>query len=128
LASQWIDPQTGSGIPPDPEVYLIIHQTYWTVSARLITRESKSHSIVASLDDTGGGTYGLFAIYRNTPRAALRARSPIHHGALMLDISGDPANVLEGHYWTDRTTLGELDLRARFKRRVNDYATAQLLR
>lgn len=127
LASHWIDPDTGERIAPDPEVYLIIRQNYWSVSARLITRESRSFSIIASVDHHGDGTWGLYAIYRNTPRAAVRHRSAIHHGALMLDISGDPPDCLEGFYWTDRTTMGELELRMRFKKHVNDYARAQQL-
>jgi hypothetical protein len=127
LESHWIDPATGQRVAPDPEVYLIVRQTFWTTSVRLLTRESRSHSIVASIDDNRDGTFALCAIYRNTPRAAVRQRSPIHHGAVMLDISGDPPDCLEGFYWTDRTTMGELDLRLRFKKHVNDYSNAQRL-
>jgi hypothetical protein len=127
LASHWIDPETGERIAPDPEVYLVIRQRYWGTAVRLITKESKSASIIASVDGDADGAYGLFAIYRNTPRAGVRHRSPIHHGALMLDISGQPPVLLEGFYWTDRTTMGELNLQVRFRRLVNDYAAGQVL-
>jgi len=127
LASHWVDPSTGKRIAPDPEIYLVIRQTYWSASVRLITRESKSTSMIASVEPDGNGAYGLFAIYRSTPRASVRHRSPIHHGALMLDVSGSPPALLEGFYWTDRTTLGEINLQVRFRRLVNDYASGQTL-
>jgi hypothetical protein len=127
LASHWVDPKTGQRIPPDPEVYMVIRQTFWSVSARLITRESKSYSMVATVDSEGDSQFTLLAIYRNTPRASVRDRSPIHHGSLMVDISGDPPTRLEGFYWTDRKTMGELEFTTRFARVVNDYAAAQKL-
>lgn len=125
LTSQWIDPDTETGIPPDPDVYLVVRQTYWSVSARLFTRESKSHTILARVDGDAHGVFGLYALYRNTPRASVRQRSPIHHGALMLDISGTPPNCLEGFYWTDRRTMGEVSFRDRFRQLVNDHEAAR---
>src|SRR5215213_7478472 len=47
LASHWVDPETGERVAPDPEVYLVVRQTFWSVSANLITRESKSCSTTA---------------------------------------------------------------------------------
>jgi hypothetical protein len=127
LESHWIDPETNQRIPPDDEVYMVIRQTYWTVSARLITRESKSYSMLATIDSEGNAQYSLMAIYRNTPRARVRHRSQIHHGSLMLDIAGDPPSRLEGFYWTDRQTMGEIELTRRFGKHVNDFANAHAL-
>lgn len=127
LASHWVDPKTGKQTPPDPEIYMVIRQTFWTVSTRVITRESKSYSINAKIDSEGDSHYSLLAIYRNTPRASVRDRSPIHHGTMMLDIGGDPPSRLEGFYWTDRKTMGEIELTQRLKKHVNDYAGAQHL-
>jgi hypothetical protein len=120
------------GVVASPVPGYLIECLVWNVPDEgfghsLITNESKSTSMIASVDGNGDGTYGLFAIYRNTPRAAVRHRSPIHHGALMLDVSGQPPTLLEGFYWTDRTTMGELNMQVRFKRLVNDYAAGRLL-
>src|SRR4051794_39187360 len=35
LASQWMDPETSRRVPPDPDVFLVVRQTFWTVSVRL---------------------------------------------------------------------------------------------
>lgn len=127
--SHWEDPETGKRVPPDPEVYLVVRQTYWSMYTWLLTRESKSSSILAAISDQGGGSFGLFSLYRNIPRAPVRYRSPIHHGALMLDVGGSARNPtrLEGFYWTDRRTMGELRLEERSPRLVGDYESAKQL-
>jgi hypothetical protein len=128
LASHWISPETQQRIPPDPEVYMVIRQTYWSVNATLITKESKSCSTTALVEDDGCEQYQLVALYRNTPRAAVRDRSQVHHGAFKLDVGGRPPGRLEGYYWTDRNTMGELEFEAHDKRTVATYTDAQDLR
>lgn len=125
LASHWISPETQQRIPPDPEVYMVVRQTYWSVNATLITKESKSCSTTALVEDDGCEQYQLVALYRNTPRAAVRDRSQVHHGAFKLDIGGRPPGRLEGYYWTDRNTMGELEFDARAKRTVDTFKDAQ---
>lgn len=127
LASHWVNPATGERVDPDPEVYLVIRQTFWSVSANLITKESKSCSTTAVVEDDGCGQYQLVAVYRNTPRAAVRDRSEVHHGAFKLDISGQPVARLEGYYWTDRNTIGEFEFDRRSKETVESYAASQAL-
>lgn len=127
LASHWEDPETGERVAPDPEVYLVVRQTFWSVSANLITKESKSCSTTAVVEDDGCGQYQLVAVYRNTPRAAVRHRSEVHHGAFKLDIGGEPVNRLEGYYWTDRNTIGEFEFDRRSDTTVESYAAAQAL-
>ena len=127
LASHWIDPETNERVPPDTDVYLVVRQTFWKVTAVLITRESKSCSTTATVDDDGCGQYQLVAVYRNTPRAALRHRSEVHHGSFKLDISGEPVTRLEGYYWTDRNTMGELQFDRRFKHTVESFADGAAL-
>jgi hypothetical protein len=125
LASNWVDPKTNRRIDPDPEVYLVVRQTFWSITANLITKESKSCSTTATIEDDGCGQYQLVAQYRNTPRASVRERSEVHHGSFKLDISGQPSSGLEGHYWTDRKTMGELDFYRRSKKTVESYRDAQ---
>lgn len=127
LASHWVNPETGDRIAPDHEVYLVVRQTYWSVAANLITKESKSCSTTAVVEDDGCGQPQLVAVYRNTPRAAVRHRSEVHHGAFKLDVSGQPVDRLEGYYWTDRNTIGELEFDRRSLKAVESYASAQQL-
>lgn len=127
LASNWVNPETGQRIDPDPEVYLVVRQTFWSVSGNLITKESKSCSTTATIEDDGCGQYQFVAQYRNTPRASVRERSEVHHGSFKLDVGGEPVDRLEGYYWTDRNTMGELEFDRRAKRTVGSYQHAQKL-
>jgi hypothetical protein len=125
LASNWVNPDTGQGVDPDPEVYLVVRQTFWSVTGNLITKESKSCSTTATIEDDGCGQFQFVAQYRNTPRASVRERSEVHHGSFKLDISGEPVDRLEGYYWTDRKTMGELEFARRSKRTVESYQHAR---
>jgi hypothetical protein len=125
LASNWVNPQTGQRIDPDPEVYLVVRQTFWSVTGNLITKESKSCSTTATIEDDGCGQYQFVAQYRNTPRASVRSRSEVHHGSFKLDIGGEPVDRLEGYYWTDRNTMGELEFDQRSPKAVESYKHAQ---
>lgn len=127
LTSSWRDPGSGEQIAPDDDVYFVIRQTYWSVSAQLFSGESKSHSILGTVGRVADGQYALTAIYQNAPRALLRERSPIHHGAVMVDVSGSPPRRLEGFYWTERKTMGELEFTARSARLAGDIAGARAL-
>jgi hypothetical protein len=127
LASNWIVPDTGRQVDPDPEVYLVIEQTFWSVSAVLITEESKSCSTMALLEDDGCGQKQLVVMYRNTPRASVRHRSEVHHGSFKLDLSGKPVNRLEGYYWTDRSSMGEFELERYSKQQAGSFTEARNL-
>lgn len=127
LASQWVNPQTGRGISPDPDVFLAVRQKFWSVSVRLITKESKSQSLTASLRDTGDGVFELAYVYSNTPRASVRDRSEVHYGAVVLDAPVDRAAGLEGHYFTDRNSRGEMRFRRHFKKPVETHAAGRKL-
>ncbi|MBK5220278.1 MAG: hypothetical protein JJE35_10915 [Thermoleophilia bacterium] len=128
LASNWVNPETGQRIDPDPEVYLVVRQTFWSVTANLITKESKSCSTTATIEDDGCGQYQFVAQYRNTPRASVRERSEVHHGSFKLDVGGEPVDRLEGYYWTDRNTMGELEFDRRSGKAVDSFTHAQDLR
>lgn len=127
LASTWADPETGRQIDPDPEVYLVVRQTFWTITGNLMTKESKSCSTAATIEDDGCGQFQFVAQYRNTPRASVRSRSEVHHGSFKLDIGGDPADRLEGYYWTDRNTMGEMEFDLRSVRATDSFKHASEL-
>lgn len=84
---------------------IIINQTFLNVSVQLVTNESKSRSLTASLNNVQGVLYLIYT-YQNDPRAEIQNRSPIHYGTAMLDVS-NPA-ILEGNYFTGRNSRGSM--------------------
>ena len=51
----------------------------------------------------------------------------MHYGALELRVTGSPPERIEGHYWTDPDTAGELYLSDRKTARAHDLTSAQAL-
>jgi hypothetical protein len=107
LKSEYIDPKTGAPVPPI-EVYLVIRQTYFTIHMRLLTKESSSETLAMEIPRAADGVYTVASIYRNTPRQDHRNHSPIHHGAMLIHVEGDPVIRLRAEYWTDRLTRGQI--------------------
>ena len=54
----------------------------------------------------------------------IQERSRIHHGALLLDVHGSPANRLIGWCWTDRDTKGEVTLEKRVSKAYTSFDEA----
>lgn len=106
------------------EAYLVIRQTFSMISIRLITKESSSELLAGSIVRCNDGTYEVAGTYRNTPKLLVRERSPIHHGGLLLRVQGDPPASLEGEYWTDRATKGELRFKARSGKLFDGFESA----
>ena len=123
LRSTWKDSTTSQGIEPI-DVFLVVRQTYSTISQRLMTKESSSRSLVASLEVSRDEVPTLSSMYQNVPDLLKQGRSRIHHGALMLEVQGNPANRLKGYYWTDRDTKGEVSLDARSKKVYTSFDEA----
>ena len=46
-------------------------------------------------------------------------------GGQLLNIVGKPATSLQGHYWTDRNTAGQLELTERKKKIFHDFQSAK---
>lgn len=107
------------------EAYLVIRQTFSTVDARLHTAESLSVSLSANIVADGECIHTLAVVYQNTPRALLREHSPIGHGGMLLYVRGIPVHQLDGEYWTDRGTKGELTLALRSSDLIHDFGQAQ---
>jgi len=123
LRSNWKD-AGGASIPPI-EGYAVIRQTFLNLSLRLLTKESNSHLIGTEIVCSVDGLYCLAGVYRNEPRYDDRSHSSIHYGAVWLRVINTPENMLEGHYWTDRRTAGEMKLSDRRKPRFEDFTSAQ---
>lgn len=88
---------------------LEIRQTLTSVHINLTSDESKSNSLAASIDEILGEMQ-LTYCYLNIPKSEFRHRSEIHYGTAMLSIS-TPAS-LEGQYYTDRNTTGDMSFKA----------------
>lgn len=109
------------GASSDIEAYLAVQQTSSHLSVRLLTEESESISLNASVSRDGGLNY----LYRNEPRMEAPDGSHIHRGAVMLNLSGMPVSALRGRYWTDRDTKGSLTFDQRKSAVADDYEAAQ---
>jgi len=124
LRSNWVNPETNATIEPIV-VYFAIRQTYSTVSLRMLTRESSSVSLVAALEGRGDGVPRVTSTYENQPGVLIQNRSRIHHGALLLEVHGMPADCLDGWYWTDRDTKGEVVLEQRNRKLFSSFEEAE---
>jgi hypothetical protein len=106
LTTLWKDPRTG--LSPAPKtVFLVVRQTASNTIVMLLTDESRSVSSVARVvrqDGQGSIDY----MYLNKPRPSVEDHSRVHHGSTALTAVGAPVRQLEGRYWTDRDSRGEL--------------------
>ncbi len=123
LRSNWKDPG-GTTIPP-VEGFVVIRQTFLNLSLRLLTKESRSHLLGTEIVCSVDGLYCVSGVYRNEPRYEDRSHSPIHYGAVWLQVIDTPTPMLEGHYWTDRNTAGEMRLTEGQKKKFQDFQSAQ---
>lgn len=127
IASLWVDPETGAR-PAAIPCFISIRQSFSSIQIRLMTSESSSNLLSGSLAAASDGTFELTGVYRNTPRLAVRSRSPIHHGALRLQVIGSPPTEMEGDYWTDRDSKGELRFRKVSPKPCYAFSDAEELR
>jgi len=112
LQSNWTLPESQARIAPI-EGFLVVRQTYSRLSMRLLTAESTSRLRGAEITCDADELYEVAGVYSNEPKVGVRDRSPIHNGAISLAVRGTPPTALEGHYWTDRGTRGELTATSR---------------
>lgn len=125
LISNWKQPD-GQALPPITAC-LVIRQTYFAVWVRLLSEQSASITISAELARAPDGVTTLVAVYRNVPRMSRRATSPIHFGAFLVELQGDPVKRISGHYWTDRLTQGEMTFSERASRLASSFQEAASL-
>lgn len=124
LKSTWKDPNTGES-PPEIEAYLAVRQTYSQLSFRLMTAEQNSELISSTIQRAEDGVYKISGVYRSEPLLSIRERSPIHFGAMIITVIGDPPSGLNGHYWTDRNSSGEFKSIERKLAVFSDFSSAQ---
>lgn len=112
-----INPNTGQSYEP-VDLRATIKQTFLAIHVRIYSQEMESNSYSASFKlDGETDEKRLCYSYLSKPRANIRDRSPIHDGTALLTIKGDEENGLEGEYWTNRATTGELYLQHLIKQK-----------
>ena len=123
LRSNWKD-SAGQGIAPI-EGYMVVRQTFSTLSMRLLTPESMSELVGTEIVCSVDRQYCVSGVYRNEPRFEAREKSAIHYGAVWLRVVTEPERQLGGHYWTDRGTAGEMELTSRQRKKFQTFDAAK---
>lgn len=110
IYSSWVNPETGKRVPPIP-VMLTVNQSFFHTSCKMKTEEMDSFSISEGFNiETERQIKHLAYIYTSKPRISLNKRSVPHDGAMVFDIIEKPDKKLKGRYWTERKTIGEINL------------------
>ncbi len=123
LFSNWVNPRTQQQTE-SIDAYLVIRQKFSRVFARLLTRESSSELLAGEIVKNVDETWQFVGTYRNTPKILIRDRSPIHHGGIIMTVKGQPPMGMEGQYWTDRGTQGEVIFSGFNKNKFDDFNSA----
>jgi hypothetical protein len=124
IKSNWNNLETYQGIE-NIDAFFVIRQKFSSIHAQLITNESSSELLSGEIIKNPDETWQFIGIYRNTPKLSIRERSPIHHGAMILNIVGHSPYGLEGQYWTDRDTKGELSFFDYNKDKFSNFTSAK---
>ena len=82
-----------------------IEQTLFKTKIKIITKESKSVSLVADIKEIND-EWKLIYTYVNEPNILERNHSDIHYGTCILSIENN--KIVSGYYYTDRNTSGEI--------------------
>lgn len=125
LRSSWRPPGADESAKPI-EAALVITQTLRRIVVSHLTKESRSHTLIADIINDEGGR-SLAGLYVNQPRLPRQDTSRIHHGGLLLHIQAGERPRLHGSYWTDRSTHGELEFALVDRAQVTDFPSAQAL-
>jgi pimeloyl-ACP methyl ester carboxylesterase len=119
LHYQWPD-----GSPTQTkDCFIVIRQTYSTVTVDMHFDISDSHSRSAAIVETNGRR-SLWWSYLSVAHSLEQEGNPPHRGGAELVISPKPKLTLAGDYWTERKTRGRLTTSGRSKRLYDDYESA----
>jgi hypothetical protein len=119
LHFQWPD-----GAPTQTkDCFIVIRQTYSTVSVAMHFDISGSHSRSAAIVETNGQR-SLWWSYRSSAHSLEQEGNPPHRGAAELVISSKPKLSLAGDYWTERKTRGRVTTAGHNNQCYDDYDSA----
>ena len=121
IQTTWKDPTTGKTPGPIP-VILTIKQSFVHITCVMRTAEMTSHSYFGDFwINSDEQVRKLSYCYTSVPSIALRDRSQVHDGAMLLELVGEPVSRLRGTYWTTRKTTGEVILDFRSGHRLEEF-------
>lgn len=112
------------GKPVEWDCFIVIRQTYSSISVEMLFPKSESNSSSANLLVIDG-RYELWYTYTSEAHVLEREGNPPHRGAAKFRVSGDPR--LEGDYWTDRRTVGRIEADLHSIRFASNYPYAVTL-
>jgi hypothetical protein len=93
-------------------IYLVINQSFISLSCVMISKEMKSKSYSTDfIIDQDNQTISIIYSYISETKISVRERSPIHNGTAILEIISEKERKMVGKYWTDRKTIGEIELK-----------------
>jgi len=74
-----------------------------------MTKDSASSLVAYGINIFPDKHVEVTGTYLSEPSIQLRgSESEMHYGAFKLTVSGKPPSLIEGHFWTDRNTKGEI--------------------
>ncbi|MDC2958157.1 hypothetical protein PO587_27295 [Streptomyces gilvifuscus] len=109
--------------PPIP-IFIVVGQTYTSLSIRLLSEQSGSRSIAAFVQTNEPDDYSVYYHYDNTPGLRFREGSPVHLGGARIDVTGATPSFLEGEYWTNRRSRGTFTARRVSSKKFGTYEQA----
>ena len=89
-------------------VSLKINQTLLSVKVSMNTNEIKSNTVVSDLVKEND-EYVLYYTYITNPKSKYSDANPIQYGSCRIGITNK--DKLEGIYWTNRKTIGDISIR-----------------
>jgi hypothetical protein len=107
------------------ECYIVIRQTYSTITISMLFDRSTSHSMSAELHQDG--RWVLYYIYRSDKSALEPSTNPPSRGAAELTVAVSPRNHLEGDYWTDQGTKGHYKTVGHTKKVFDTFDAARVV-
>jgi len=127
LYSNYKNPKDNSTKVPI-EVFLVINQTSDLVTKVAFYSEESSSSAITSPALTKNGEQWEFSyVYQNHSKYDLRNSSPIHNGTVLLTLDNEKNKTMQGSYWTDRCTRGEIKFTQYSKATATNFSKAKEL-
>lgn len=123
LDSNYVDPASGTRLGPIA-VAVVVRQSWTDLFVCLHSKESSSITIAAGRVTEADGRVCLVGVYRNEPKLPRQDTSRMHHGGLKLSVIDGERPRMQGTYWTDRGTAGEIELAFLSRRRAHDFREA----
>jgi SMODS-associating 2TM, beta-strand rich effector domain len=91
--------------------FMVVQQTFWTVQLTQVSAESRSESTTATFRKTDGARHQrLSFLYDNIPQQKFQPGSPRHEGACTVNIADYRPSSMDGIYFTNRLTCGDMRL------------------